>query len=530
MKTNLWKPALVVLALGLALLACGGGSPAATEAPAGPVGGPSGKGAVSSVEGVRDATIQVVAEGSLIEPGGAMPDAQWAGSGFIIDPSGIAVTNNHVVTGAARMKVLVAGESEPRNARVLGVSECSDLAVIDIDGDGFPYLQWRQGPVDVGLEVYAAGFPLGNPEYTLTNGVISKAHADGNTSWASIAYVLEHTARQDHGSSGGPLVDADGHVVGIDYSGAVSDQAAYYYAISEEEALPVIQRLQAGEDVNSIGLNGTAYIFQDLGSGIWVASVKSGSVADKAGLKPGDIISTMENISLGREGTMGEYCDILKGHDPTDTLAIEVMRFATGEILDGQLNGRELSTTSTFNPSTGGSQGNSGGNTGGSASGYIDTSDAYGSIAVEIPAAWTDTDGSAWMDGGDVIGATISAAPDLNAFQNTWTAPGMTFAVSDDLARLGGYVQVLDLFRPDLAAVCKLDNRYDYNDGYYRGKFDWFDNCGGPGGASVMVLSAVPTDNSQSFIVLLQLQMLTDDDQVIAQHVLDTFRVIGTLP
>ena len=58
-----------------------------------------------------------------------------AGSGFIIDPSGVAITNNHVVTGAATLEVHVPGEERPRNARALGASACSDLAVIDIDGD-----------------------------------------------------------------------------------------------------------------------------------------------------------------------------------------------------------------------------------------------------------------------------------------------------------------------------------------------------------------------------------------------------------
>jgi len=65
-----------------------------------------------------------------------------SGSGFIIDPGGIAVTNNHVVTGAARIKVYFSGSEKAYNARILGVSECSDLAVIDIEGDGYPYLDW----------------------------------------------------------------------------------------------------------------------------------------------------------------------------------------------------------------------------------------------------------------------------------------------------------------------------------------------------------------------------------------------------
>ena len=96
-------------------------------------------GAVSDLEGVRAAVVRIVGEGSFVDPEvGEVYNQSGTGSGFIIDESGLAVTNNHVVTGAAFLQVHVEGEDEPRNAKVLGVSECSDLAVIDIDGDGFP--------------------------------------------------------------------------------------------------------------------------------------------------------------------------------------------------------------------------------------------------------------------------------------------------------------------------------------------------------------------------------------------------------
>jgi serine protease Do len=138
---------------------------------------------------------------------GEIYNAAGRGSGFIIDPSGIAVTNNHVVTGAGLLRVWIDGESSPRNARVLGVSECWDLAVIDIEGDGYPYMEFHQSEVNVGLEVYAAGFPLGDPEYTLTKGIVSKARAGGESFWASVDSVIEHDARIRGGNSGGPLVN-----------------------------------------------------------------------------------------------------------------------------------------------------------------------------------------------------------------------------------------------------------------------------------------------------------------------------------
>jgi serine protease Do len=187
------------------------------------------------LDGVKSATIQIEAQGSFVPPDiGAPVEFAGRGSGFIIDPSGLAVTNNHVVTGAALLKVWVGGESQSRNAKVLGVSECSDLALIDIDGDGYPYLQWYPDQAPVGLEVYAAGFPLGDPEYTLTKGIVSKARAGGDSGWASVDGVLQHDATINPGNSGGPLVTGDGEVVGVNYASVAS--ANQYFAITADTA------------------------------------------------------------------------------------------------------------------------------------------------------------------------------------------------------------------------------------------------------------------------------------------------------
>src|SRR5690606_35045392 len=149
------------------------------------------------------------------------------GTGFIIDPSGIAVTNNHVVTGSALLHVWVGGEAQPRNARILGVSECSDLAVIDIDGEGYPYLDWYPGTPSVGTDIYVAGFPLGDPEYTMTRGIISKDSAFGETQWASVDSVLEYDATTNPGNSGGPVVDGSARVVAVHYAGNSQTRQAY---------------------------------------------------------------------------------------------------------------------------------------------------------------------------------------------------------------------------------------------------------------------------------------------------------------
>jgi serine protease Do len=483
-------------------------------------------GAISSLEDVRHAVVQIEAQGTFIDPEfGLLVNAAGTGSGFIIDPTGIAVTNNHVVTGAALLKVWVGGESEPLNARVLGVSECSDLAVIDIEGENHPYLEWYVGQIDVGLEVYAAGFPLGDPEFTLTKGIISKGRAAGESNWASLDYVLEHDATINPGNSGGPLVDENGQVVGINY--AASTLTSQYFAISRDVATGLISTLQGGQDVDAIGVNGVAVSSDDGSfSGIWVASVASGSPADGAGLLPGDVITRMESLVLATDGTLADYCDILRTHSPDDTLAIEVLRYQDGEYLVGQLNGRPLQVEGVFEQELGDTV---------QASGteyteYMQITDDFEAIVVEVPAAWAEIDGRPWMDGDEVIGASIYAAPDLDGFRSTWATPGVVFNASDDLAQLGGYIQLLDIFREDFIQACDLDNRYDYNDGYYRGSFDYFTSCGGSDGSDMLVLSAVPIDTAQQLLILVEVQILTEADKRATDRILATFDVIGSLP
>ena len=480
--------------------------PVATEPPA-----PEKPGSISSLADVEEAVIRIVAEGSFVDPEvGWVVDVGGSGTGFIIDPSGIAVTNNHVVTGAALLRVYVHGEDKPRNARILGVSECSDLAVIDIDGDDYAYLDWHEGDVKVGLKVYAAGFPLGDPNYTLTDGIISKASADGETSWASVDSVIEHTAKINPGNSGGPLVDEEGKVIAVNY--AVVSSTDQNFAIHNQDALKVISQLREGKDVDSIGVNGGAVYGEVSGmpiAGIWVRSIASGSPADKALIKPGDIIYEIEGKPLAQDGTMADYCDVIRSRRPDATMSLTVVRYNDLSLLEGQLNGRQLEVVGFFVGEESASSDDVA-----PAGDVIEYYDNTGTIYVQVPGDWVDYNGEQWVFGGEVIGVAISAAPSISDFENYWDVPGLFFGASDTFARYGGYIEFLDAYSQDFRGGCTLAGRYDYNDGFYRGKYDSFYNCGGPGGYDAYVLSAVDIQNPTSIIILMMQVPKGDEDTV----------------
>jgi serine protease Do len=506
----------------LLLGACGQRDDSAAKA-----GGDSGE-LVSSRAALGSATVQIVAEGSFVDPEvGQVLNAAGSGSGFIIDPSGIAVTNNHVVTGSALLQVYVAGEDEPRNAKVLGVSECSDLAVIDIDGEGYPYFKWRDGEITTGLDVYAAGFPLGDPEFTLTRGIVSKANASGETVWASVDSVLEHDATINPGNSGGPLVDDNSRVVGVNYAG--SSETNQYYAITSEEALEVIAQLREEQNVDSIGVNGQAVVSQDeTVSGIWVSSVESGSPADEAGVRGGDVITKLEGLVLATDGTMADYCDVLRSRDASDTMNIEVLRYQTGEVLEGQLNGRNLEPATALAPAVqeqAGATASAEATTGGATySGYTTVTDDSGALQMDVPTEWSAVNGAGWTFDGETVGRAITASADLDAYANTWGEPGAFFGASSSLVQSYSVDDLLDYY--NWTGECEKDARYDYQDELYTGKYDLWVNCGEEG-SSFLVLAAVP--ENQEFITLVNILITNDADLEAADQILNTFQVVGDL-
>jgi serine protease Do len=485
---------------------------------------PTTEGVPTSFQEVQPAVIQIVAQGTFRDPELGYADGSGLGSGFIITPEGLAVTNNHVVAGAATLEVFVGGETgSSYNATIVGVSECNDLALIDINESGpLSYLNWYEGEIAPGLAVYAAGFPLGDPEYTLTSGIVSKAEAGGDlTGTSSIDHTIEHDANIQPGNSGGPLVSEDGKVVAVNYAGgAVATTTAQFYGIASDLAQPVVSRLMVG-DFETLGINGWA-VFDEAAaiSGIWVAGVAAGSPAANTDILPGDIITSMNGLPVGTDGTFKDYCDVIRtaGDNP---IAVDVLRYDTAEVLRGEINGdKPLELAFSFAEEI---EDEVSVDDTGSAGTYVDYQsivDDTGTIVIEVPADWSDIDPAPATDDAGATIPYILASTDRQAWTDSFDVPGVLFAQLGPTADIPSTL----LEYGDFSGVCTDLGLVDYSDPVFTGQYQVWDACGGTPTA-IVVLAAVPADGS--YTALMMVQIVSEADLDALDRIFQTFNVIG---
>ncbi len=529
----------VIGVMALLLVACGGGSDTATDTSE----------AVSETTQVLYAETTVVEvtttteapfDISMIEPSivkilseGSFTDYEsleaysfaGIGSGAVISTNGLVVTNNHVVTGAALIEVQIPGQDRLVNARILGASECYDLAVIDLEGDGYQALEFHEEEPKTGLQVYAAGYPavdeydFEEADYTLTQGIVASTNASGESSWASLpGSVLEHTAQILAGNSGGPLVDEDGRIVALNYAG--NEDIDKNYAIPGSDVQAIVERLAAGENVESLGINGEAIWDEYAGiTGIWVSNVKPGSLADKAGVEGGDLITSLQGLPMGLDGTMADYCDVLRTNGTDSVMSIEVLRWATSEMLAGQINGDPLELTFSFAQEFEDSIDYTGSSSYDYYSDYGYIEDDSGAVSVLVPVEWIDVDGTY----NDYYGGpSLWASPSIDDFMTSFSTPGVQIDVSMD-----GYFTIYDLALEDYdmwSSSCSDGGTEDYDDGVYFGVIQIWQDCGSEQ-ALVLVLGAEPWAGEYYTIRVLA-QVVSDADLEALDNILNSFFVL----
>ncbi|WP_423460616.1 DegQ family serine endoprotease [Ottowia sp. VDI28] len=266
------------------------------------------------------------------------------GSGFIISPDGLIMTNAHVVRGAKDVTVKLTDRREFK-AKVLGADPKTDIAVLKIDARGLPTVPLGSSKnLQPGEWVLAIGSPFGF-ENSVTAGVVS-AKGRSLPDDSAVPFIQTDVA-VNPGNSGGPLFNSAGEVVGIN-SQIYSRSGGYQglsFSIPIELAVRVKDQIVATGKVEHARLGVTVQeinqAFADSfklpkPEGALVANVEKGSAAEKAGLKTGDVILRANGQPIVSSGDLPAQIGMVK---PGDTVALDVWRGGHAEQLTAKLSG-----------------------------------------------------------------------------------------------------------------------------------------------------------------------------------------------
>jgi S1-C subfamily serine protease len=310
---------------------------------------PLNEGAVipAVAEAVTPSVVRIDVVAGEAPSGGPTGPQGGLGSGVIYRSDGYILTNFHVIDGAGGVEVRLAS-GELLEAEVIGTDELNDLAVLRVDRDDLPAINLRNGaePLQVGETVVAIGSPFGL-DASVTAGVISaldrelrldEPQAGGGA--LTIPSVIQTDAAINPGNSGGALVDARGRLVGINTAILTRSGASQGvgFAVSAEQAMSSADQLIDQGFVRHplLGITGTdvtTEVAERFGlattRGAVIDSVQEGTGAAESGLRPGDIITSVDGDPLA---TMSQLVAEVRRRAPGDIVELEVVR--DGEELD----------------------------------------------------------------------------------------------------------------------------------------------------------------------------------------------------
>jgi serine protease Do len=262
-----------------------------------------------------------------------------SGSGVIISNDGYIVTNNHVVDGADEVTVTLSNRKSFK-AKVVGADPSSDLAVIKIDAQGLPFLVYgNSDEVKIGQWVLAVGYPL-TLETTVTAGIVS---AKGRTldinrrqSQTPVESFIQTDAAVNPGNSGGPLINPEGQLIGI--NSAIASPTGSYAGYSFTIPVNIVKKIV--NDIMKFGTPqraflGISYPRDDMsedqkkeqgikdGEGVYVMDVTPDGAAFNAGLKKGDMITKLNGNTIL---SGAEMVGLIATYSPGDKIAVTYKR------------------------------------------------------------------------------------------------------------------------------------------------------------------------------------------------------------
>ncbi len=284
--------------------------------------------------------------------GGAQPqtqEAQSLGSGFIISADGYVVTNNHVISsptgrGTVEKITVTMPDGTEYPARLVGADSSSDLAVLKISAPkALPFVHFgNSAQARVGDWVVAIGNPFGLGG-TVTSGIVSAVYRKTGQGGAYDRYI-QTDAAINRGNSGGPLFDMQGNVIGINNAifSPSGGSVGIGFAIPAEIAAPIVEQLKSGREITR-GYLGVSIqpVDDDLADslgipknrGEFVQVVQPGEPGEKAGIRAGDIVLSVNSRPVTREQTLSF---IVANIEPGTRVPIELIR-----------NGQRMTVTAT---------------------------------------------------------------------------------------------------------------------------------------------------------------------------------------
>ncbi|MEI7603790.1 MAG: trypsin-like peptidase domain-containing protein [bacterium] len=262
---------------------------------------------------------------------------QNIGSGFIVREDGIIITNSHVVGDTTLdYSIIMNGEKNPIPAKNIYRDTSSDIAIIVIDKKALPALKLGDSDsIKIGSTTIAIGSPLGDLTGSVTSGIVSGLNRDvtaGSSSGSSqerIQGVIQTDAAVNPGNSGGPLLNSNGEVIGINFA---TTQGAENISF----AIPINRVKTKLEEFNKNGrllqpyigiafTQRTYYLKDGVMTGALISQVQTGSPADKAGLKKGDLVLKINDKSMETESLQ----NIIQTSKVGDELSLNVWRSGT---------------------------------------------------------------------------------------------------------------------------------------------------------------------------------------------------------
>lgn len=301
---------------------------------------------IDATNKISPAVVSISTKSNVVDFFGQVMSQVGGGSGFIITADGLIVTNKHVVSNANATYTVFTSDGKSYPATIVASDPVQDLAVIKIQASGLPVVDLGDSDkLQVGQHVIAIGNALGQFQNTVTLGVISAKErqiAAGDAvggSTENLEGLLQTDAAINEGNSGGPLVNLKGQVIGINTAVAAKGTAeglgfaipinTVIKSIDQVEKLGKITRAYLGvryisltkeiADQNNLSVTNGAYIVGDQQS----PAIVSGSPAEKAGLKTGDVITAINGTNITQQKSLAS---IMNNFNVGDSITITLIR------------------------------------------------------------------------------------------------------------------------------------------------------------------------------------------------------------